>query len=365
MYIRCAECQAATWIETLAPGESGLSLVCKSCNEEYSLLAAGELGLNSEEQHQRALQYAEFNQIDLPSAYSVLLGFMDLDSAKQARDERIAEHAEPADPAAAAEAAPVPLGLEDSTTDGAYDPAFDGSIKAGRMTAQEAIERGDRRALISRLARRHGLTMHVAELVADNKMSLHGAAKRMRGGDIVERPRQESATSRQKKFMLGLAAALILAAFVHAGSVWTRSVREAKAAASATQVAATTRANLTAERVAKVAAKIERTRVRTNEDGEIVEVVGRNPQDVLFAYCDANKETRRLEPLELAGTIPANSGTRIGVLRNHDEVDGPYAITIRRDRNSRTWVAGNGQDPLEPTLAPVFPEGTQRIPVSR
>jgi len=365
MYIRCAECQAATWLETLAPGEVGLSIACKSCKHEYSLLAAGELGVTADEQHQRALQFAEFNQIDLPSAYSVLLGFMDLEDAKQARGDLIAKHSEPGDTSATPEALRLPLIPEKPSSDGAYDPGFEPSVAAGRMTAQEALTRGDRRVYVAQLARRHSLTMHLAELVADNKMSLHSAARRIRGEGDGGRPPLESATSRQKKIVLGLTAGLILAAFVHAGSVWTRSLRQTRAAAKATEVAAATRANIAAERVAQTATPVSRTKIKTDENGDVVEVVGRNPSEVLFAYCDASKGTRQLQPLELTSTVPPSSGTRLGLLRNFDEVDGPYAITIRQDRKSRTWVAGNGEDPLVPSLAPAFPEDAMRVPVSR
>ena len=78
MYLRCPECQSANWIESVVPGESDPWVSCKDCGHRLLLMSGGELGTTAEEQHRRALQYAEFNQIDLPSAYSVLLGLMPL-----------------------------------------------------------------------------------------------------------------------------------------------------------------------------------------------------------------------------------------------------------------------------------------------
>ncbi|HKQ61613.1 MAG TPA: hypothetical protein VJS92_09980, partial [Candidatus Polarisedimenticolaceae bacterium] len=86
MYIRCVQCHVPTWI----PSELGpepLGAVCRACGRRYQLRATPELGSSSRDQYQNAQRFSEANGVDLPSAYSVLLGLMTLEQARVRREQ--------------------------------------------------------------------------------------------------------------------------------------------------------------------------------------------------------------------------------------------------------------------------------------
>ena len=55
-------------------------------------------------------------------------------------------------------------------------------------------------------------------------------------------------------------------------------------------------------------------------------------------------------------TIVVNSPT-FTRYTHMNTVDGLLAITIRRDRETRWWIKGNGLEPIVPTVAPDLPPG--------
>jgi hypothetical protein len=161
MYIRCADCSTTTRVP---PGFQDRGVTCISCGRVYRLERVGELGPTPGERYQRALDYADEHDIDLATAYSVLLGILPPGQGP-ARDRRQDTRATPAESAASPKAAAeVP-----------YDPGFISTVAEGNLTLQQAIERGDRVAYASKVARRHDLPMHVAFLVADNRLGLREA----------------------------------------------------------------------------------------------------------------------------------------------------------------------------------------------
>ena len=88
MYIRCVECRSASWIESLPAGASSPSVTCANCGHKYALNGLAGLGESQRAQYQRALKVAEEHGIDLPRAYSVLLGILSPLQAKTLREPR-------------------------------------------------------------------------------------------------------------------------------------------------------------------------------------------------------------------------------------------------------------------------------------
>jgi hypothetical protein len=170
MYLRCPDCDALTWLKSLEPGSAALSVDCGNCDRELSLITAGELGATDDEQNQRALAYAEYHRIDVPSAYSVLLGNMALQDALDAREARAAEGRTTASPEVIAEM----TGDDDAETeeDGGFDPGFESAVAEGFLTAEEALERGERKSLATYLAGLHRIPLRLAFKVADNRITL-------------------------------------------------------------------------------------------------------------------------------------------------------------------------------------------------
>lgn len=346
MYIRCAECHAAAWLETLAPGESDPSVTCKSCGREMILLTAGELGVTSEEQQERALQFASFHQIDLPSSYSVLLGLMPLAAAQAAREQRVRRGGAITDEREDATGALAPLGpVTVAPADG------------------DGLTRAEKRQLATRLARRHGLPMRLAQLVADNKLSLHGAVSRIRGSDDDPKQASRPATPAQKRMILALGLACVLAIGVHATGVWNQTAQSRRAAQINAERATAAKAAEAATRQVEPVSEASLAQISRDEQGRILEVRGPNPRVVLIGYCAAQAEEQSLAPVELTNSVPPSASQRLGIFRDQSEVDAMLAIVIRRDRETHWWFAGNGVEPILPIEAPDLPPGATRFAV--
>ena len=83
MYLRCSKCHAPTWIRSLVPGTVDTTVACGECHHEHDLSRAQELGLDNKSQHAAAQAFADRHGVDLPTAYSVLLGLIDLEAARE------------------------------------------------------------------------------------------------------------------------------------------------------------------------------------------------------------------------------------------------------------------------------------------
>ena len=88
MYLRCAKCHETIWIQSL--GSRPLSTSCESCGRSYRIETAADLGATGKEQYARATEFAETNRVDLPTAYSVLLGILSLETVREG-DRKAAE----------------------------------------------------------------------------------------------------------------------------------------------------------------------------------------------------------------------------------------------------------------------------------
>jgi hypothetical protein len=307
----------------------------------HSLARVGELGLTPQDRFDRALGFAREEEIDLASAYSVLLGLMSLEQA----------HRDPGDSS-------EPLNAERELD---YDPGFRPAVAEGRLTARQAKERGDRVAYATQLTLRHGLSMPVAFQVTDNRLSLLEAQRaeprpEAKGGatrpaetparrrspsaaapEAPARPAQTAGVARGPAFGPGAWAALVLALI--AVVFLLRSARpgaEASGGGSRLQVGA--------------------AEVVTDARGRVVQVLGPSPRSVLTAYCRTGRADQRFEPIEVLPSAFDPAGSRIGLLRDPDDRDRVLAITVQADPRSRRWVAGDGRRPLEPRPAPAGAE---------
>ncbi len=89
MYACCANCLSSTWIEAARPtGEPG-AVACGECAQSYVVSRARELGNTAAEHYRAMVRFAHANDIDMPCAYSVLLGVMPLAQAKAIHRSRV------------------------------------------------------------------------------------------------------------------------------------------------------------------------------------------------------------------------------------------------------------------------------------
>lgn len=90
------------------------------------------------------------------------------------------------------------------------------------------------------------------------------------------------------------------------------------------------------------------TSLRRNREEQVVQIIGRTPEDVLRRFCAIMGEPGQYEPLELATTNPHRIGARVGIVRNFQDLSQSYAIWIQQRRKDRRWIAGTGKEPLKP-----------------
>jgi len=324
MYIRCVGCKSATRAQL---GHSTQGVTCKLCGRAYDLSAAAKLGATPQERYQRALAYAEANELDLASAYSVLLGIMPLEMGRAIQE-------------AAPKAPPEPASTDAECP---YDVAFKPAVDQGHLTVRQAMERSDRVVFASKLVQRRGLKMSQAFLVADNRLTVH-AALQMQREQASEKPlpakqARHSGLRLHTKIVLGVGVVLGVALGIHGWRTSGPLEQDRSAALDTVQQA-----------IATVASA---TKVRTDGRGQVIEVSGPDPRSVLNAYCRAMAPASRLEPLRLEGS--SVSGTQIGVFRHVSQDRSPLAIEIRQDPRGRRWTAGTGDGPISLAAAPRSP----------
>jgi hypothetical protein len=141
-------------------GQAKATVTCQACGKVHELVDSEELSMTPKGRYMRALDYSQSEGIDLASAYSVLLGLMSPDLAQQIA--RNGTHDSP----------PID-GAGEPNAD--YDRGFRKAVAGGHLTVKLAAMRGDRVKFASDLAREHGLPMHVAFELADNRISLREA----------------------------------------------------------------------------------------------------------------------------------------------------------------------------------------------
>jgi len=389
MYIRCGKCLATSWLDSLTPGESSLTDACKTCSATFNLMGALELGSTEEEQQSKAHQFAEYNDYDLPSAYSILLGLLTPEQARELREQRRADEAElekkeeqrEAAKAARKAEAEIEIEIVDDETEAPiansadksagqrlpYDAAFKPAVDEGFLTPMQASERGKRSAWAARIARRHSLSMSVAERVADNRSTLHEAVrKKSKPVGTVSAPARSNKQAPTKRWQNALALVAALAVLVAIGlqarARWISTVEEGRAvtkrAREATEVAERKQALAASNAAAtndESNAPEAAPQVRADKNGRLMKITAANPNAVLEAFCNSSPMAFR-DPVAIVEAEPPVAGTRRGVYREATEY---YSITIKRNENTRGWSTGTGRQWIRPKLHPNVPDAAR------
>jgi hypothetical protein len=302
------------WFQAVAAQSRHAAVTCGGCGQVYALdlPVGGALAA-------RARRLARLNDIDLPGAYSLLLGIMTVEELRELGESG----------STPCRTAPV-----DDPGPHRYDRAFQPAIDEGLLTPRQAAERGKRDACAAIFASRHKLPGEVAYAVADNRVSLLAALRERAaqasppGARVVRRVRVGRSVA-----LVGVLAAVALLA------VLSRRPSEVVAAPVAAPTAP------------------RDTEVRLDEQGRIIQVRGPAPGDVLRAYCNAAAGTRRLEPLDTVATELKDGPAHLGLLRDPEQPSMTYAIVIREESETRRWSAGGGPEPL---VARPAPRGAQQ-----
>jgi len=341
MYLRCSRCHEPTWIRSLVPGLVESSIKCQDCGHEHDLSHSKELGETGKEQYEIASAFATRNGVELPTAYSILLGLMTLQEARDADTEQKESQRKNAAPDAAFEPA------ADASAPATYTPpVVDTPAPATRTPAPAARPR-------PRAARR-GKTPPTKE----QTVTIHVER------DMAEERRH--VTWGQLVLLVVLASLTLGFSGRHAYRTWQHMVEQGRIAQQNT--AASAEAVKSAEQKTLAEARKNRSgvpgalraTVLRDGDGRITQVTGPNPMTVLEDYCKAAAGTYELEPLELAQAAPPSPDQRFGIFRDFSHLERNRAIRIRQDRDTQHWVVGDGQTPIQPRDAPAEPDTIRR-----
>jgi hypothetical protein len=329
MYVRCKACQGALWIPVEADSGRTCTATCRTCGQRHELVMTSGMRTKREELYQRARHYAAENNIDVPSACSVLYGDMDLGQVLdfQQGAPAIRAVAEVASPARRA---------------GTYDPAFQSAIDEGLLTPAQAVARGKREVRAEQIADRHNVTIEVARDVVDNRVSLLEAVR----GHRQAEPAPVRLTHPSKRSRFWVWGGIVLVVMVAAGgALWYL---------------------LPAQAGESTRTRYGTTEVVRDGKGQVVQVTGTDPESVLRAYCSASAEHRDFDPLGLIPSDQESALTRVGVLRNRVAKEIVLAISIHKDAETGRWSAGTGRAPVVAFHAPAnaaasIPHATQAV----
>lgn len=403
MRFRCAQCRALTAVQIPARLEAPLVVPCTGCGRSYRFAVDRQRGAGDQERYRKARAFSEANTIDLASAYSVLEGIMSLEEAgairtgaakqvapaapspgRSAIEQALREAIEEGEPAGVQ----VPAERANRTTtvrstvaapgitaaireaEVAYDPGFAAAVRDGRLSPQQALERGDRRSLALRLSQRHRLPMELALRVADNQITVQKALQHKAAIESrVPPPSQTSVSHGVWNFMIYTVGALILTGLaVHIYDIWgDYAARQGLGSLVASPAVASARhqdpAPVAEPSVPEPPPAL--TVPRTDATGQLIEVIGPDPRSVLIAFCRSGRQSGQREPIDVSPTVPPDAAARWGLFRGVGEIATPArAILIRKDQRTGRWSAGDGRAPIETVPAPELPPATGTSPVS-
>jgi len=201
--------------------------------------------------------------------------------------------------------------------------------------------------------------MHLALMVADNRMSVAQAIG-ARGANEPARPAPRArSVGLRPVMMIGIVIAItawiVLRPQAESAAVGTGGLSRRLASAAApvqepesTGIAPAPDHDVTTERI--------------DPTGQLVEVTGPDPRNVLIAYCEAGGGTRRA--IEILPAVPPNPGLRYGLFQSLAHENSQRIIPIRKDAVTGRWVAGNGRAPILSMVPPLQPSGTRGVSVS-
>jgi len=302
MRIRCGACHGSIWIQTVNDtGEQDLA-TCGECSRQYDLKSKlKEIDLYTFQRD--AHDFARGCGIDLPAAYSVLLGITALEKVQDM--------------------------LEQNSASGkaSFDRSFADAVEAGHLSPQQAAMRGKREVFAEKLVQRHQITTEQALDVADNKIPLLEAVRRNERVETIEFEPPRRRFPYLKLLLavgttLALAAAAIVVIIAQYPDVDVEPIRKQKVASKSSQVIASLQEVV--------------TDVVYDDNGLATEITGGNPEAVLYAYCRSAKPFKA-EPVSLQ----AAGKDWNGLYRSRGVL---YSIRIRWDASRLLWVTGNAED---------------------
>jgi hypothetical protein len=325
LVIRCKNCQETIWVQ--AADVRSATVICTHCSQEYRLQGWTKLSSAERRLSEDARKLARKEGIDLPGAYSVVLGIMTVDEVQELGGGAASP------PRGATEAAPA-LADADLAKDGdrkyRYDPAFREAVEGGFLTARQALERGKRDTYAAMVATRHRLPIEIAYSVADNRISLLDAMRKRRAKPSAALPVSvDSGLVRRWALRAGVAVIAIALGV----AVWSNESVERK-------------------KKTEVQAGAGEAEVTADDNGRVVQIAGPTPGSVLTSFCQSAIPGKNLEAIELVASSAPGSRARLGLLRDPADPDTVLAITIREDRDGGRWIAGDGTEPLVASLAP-------------
>jgi hypothetical protein len=370
------DCWAATWVHGVDASGASQTVKCRGCGRGFTVRSSPNLSPDPREQHETALALAEGNGLDLPSAYSVLLGVTTLEVALVMRDRGLPatadEAEEPAKPVAApgskAKSSASSPAIASSVPGMEFDPAFRDAVVQGYLSVQQAIERGNRDKYAKRIVERHALSQELAYLVADNRTSLSMAIRKDREEvDDVLRPVKRAVWKKALVAILGSAAAVAIT--VYGFHVMSKIDEDGRQVEALTKAVSTKTELVQAEQQAQAEAgrpqgsvPPRRVRLKNDDQGRVIEIEGPDPKSVLLAYCAHLDPPERYSVLELTDPVPPFPGAKLGVFVDKEDVGRRYGIRIRRSIKGHRWVAGDGETPIE--VKPLSPGGLTGTPAT-
>lgn len=330
--VRCRGCYRSMPVGESA-SEPIVAVVCPHCLTSHSLPRPADMAESGT--RDRVRRFAIHHAIDLPAAYSVVLGLLSLEQVRDttgARDH-VSSHVASQDDATTSPGDADP-------SEERVDPAFQRAIDAGTLSAAVALQRGSRQEYASRLAARHGLPMPLALDVADNKVSLVRAVREQAAARLQPAERPSSWSTALARGAVAILAAVGLWSLVERGQPprpeppQQRPADSRSADPPAGRVRTPTHAAPTVDSVQAV----------EDDHGRLTRLSASSPQVVLREYC--RRESR--VPVGLsAGAVP-DSSTWLGVFRDPTDPTVDRAIAIRRDRETGRWFAGDGRSSIAP-----------------
>jgi hypothetical protein len=343
MHIRCKSCHEAVWLRCEGEPDSCACGVVYRFKRPFSDARRKKLG-------QRARELAKQYDVDLPAAYSISMGILTIE---QVRDVQRPPDPPPA-PEPTAETTEEPTSVTDAPgRTYKFDRGFDDAVADGCLSPQQAFERGSREALATRIAERHRLQKRLAYAVADNRMPLLAALREQSSATqpavvpVFEPPGPSGAWA--KRLLVG--ATLALAGIGVWAWMMTRGTGEPGYDDIPTVGPARSEPAPGGEEASRAKALRASTRVSQDGQGRVTRVEGPDPRSVAIAFCEAFGGERAFEVFDVVPSVPPDSRSRLGVIRDLERRSF-HTIAIRKDGESGRWLAGNGQAPVRPGVAP-------------
>jgi hypothetical protein len=356
LYIRCVDCKATTLIQHIQLGSSASArLTCGTCGRRYDVEDTSGLGATQREGYENAQAFATEEDIDLPAAYSVLLGIVTVDQARALRAAAKKKRAPPPPPTAAppeddaASAAPPtdePLPAPEPPGPNVEAPAASDDAVLGDLAAALDTPSSDRAGSPP--------APDLADRYPDPPPSPHRNAS----------PR----TSPSASFDTGAeATSPSRIGFPELTALQRVAIKPERRESPAPTIDASAVEPASPEPEPDVPPGISGATVSKNEAGEPTAITGDDPLLVLVAYCAAAGRiagASELVPVELAATVPPSPDARIGVFTSTAADAAPATLLIRRDPASGRWTTGDGVVPVDTAPLDEVATGEPRTPLS-